>query len=86
MIDYAQLVYVVVGALATVFFGGLLAGGAYLIRNQMALKEGLMTLQHRMDRLKAIEQAAEMFGSQIADTGALKDLLEKEAKNAPERR
>ena len=45
-----------IGGFATAFFGALVAGGAYLLRQQIHLRQRLDGLQARLDRLLQVEQ------------------------------
>ena len=46
-----------VGGLATAFFAGLLASGAYLLKQLLALKEQVATVAARPNELQGIEEA-----------------------------
>jgi hypothetical protein len=47
-----------IAGLSTAFFGSLVAGGAYLLRQQMALREAVATLTTRLEHMKALEDLA----------------------------
>ena len=52
----------VIGGIATAFFGGLLAGGAYILKMQLALREQVLTLAGRVETLRQVEPAFELLG------------------------
>lgn len=45
-----------IGGLATAFFGALVAGGAYLLRQQIILRERLETLRSELRALHALDR------------------------------
>lgn len=62
MLEFSVLDAFIAG-LSTAFFGSLVAGGAYLLRQYMALREHATTLQNRMERLRTWESIFDRMGS-----------------------
>lgn len=54
MLDLSALDAFIAG-LSTAFFGALVAGGAYLLRQQLILREQIATLRLHVSRLQALE-------------------------------
>lgn len=53
-----------IAGLTTAFFGALVAGGAYLLRQQIIMREEVSALRNRLNELRRIEVAALSMGSQ----------------------
>ena len=46
----------VVGGIATAFFGGLLAAGAYRLKQQVELREQVLTMTARLEALRGMDE------------------------------
>lgn len=90
MVDASDLIVALVYAMATAFFGTILGGLAYLLKAYIAVRETVLNLQTRLDRLKAIEDSVEQLGSRFAGgsllegVNSLEDLLQEDS-DGPER-
>lgn len=63
----------VIGGIAPAFFGGLLAGGAYLLNQHLQLREQVIGMATRLERLQAVEQLVTVAGD--ASAAAMAKLL-----------
>lgn len=64
MVLQASALDALVGGVATAFFGGLLAGGAYLLKQLLVVKDDLRALSDRLDALASVETSIRLYGDE----------------------
>ncbi|MFO1533519.1 MAG: hypothetical protein ABR562_07490 [Thermoplasmatota archaeon] len=61
-----------VGGMATAFFGGLVAAGAYLLKQHLALREHVGALAAKLDAFGDLDEILDAYGSKGLEARRLK--------------